>query len=219
MAELRIEWSSAERVSKEDKAVVTGESADEATEGESNSPLLWTDRPIIVYVCDEAAGCEGFDKLEEVVLKDEKIGLGMKAFRRVKMHPDDVAADDFLKDHGKQVPRMLLIEPTKLKVTVLEKNKLKTSKLYSAMKSVSDKFFKQKLDKTVKAHLKLLTEQDQLANQQKTLQAKLARLGSDAKKRDIEKVESEVETVREALAEIREKTKALWDFTPKGKKA
>ena len=220
MAELSIQWESVERVSKEERGVVTGDSAEDAEAAEA-SPLRWSDKPIVVYVCDEAA-CDGFDKLEEVVLKDEKIGLGMKAFRRVKMHPDDVENDELLAGKGKEVPRMLIIEPVKLKISVLEKGKLKTSKLYKSMQKASDKFYKQKLDKIVKAHLKLLTEQDQLANAEKTLQQKLGRLaGEDGKKakKDLEKAKAEMEKVREELAGIKSKAKELWTLTPKASKA
>ena len=56
--------------------VVTSDSAEAGEPTEL--ALKWGEKPVVVYVCDEAAGCEGFDKLEEVVLKDEKVALGMK---------------------------------------------------------------------------------------------------------------------------------------------
>ena len=153
-----------------------------------------------------------------MILKDEKVALGMKAFRTVKMHPDDVDEDVVLEGKGKDVPRMLIVDPIKVKVTVLEKGKLKTSGLYGAMKKVSGKFYKEKLDKVVKTHLKLLTEQDQLANAEKVLTGKVARLkaedGKSAEK-ELEKTEKEHEEVKEELAALREKTKALWELTPK----
>ena len=83
----------------EPSTVVTGEGATSET-GSKELALKWGDQPIVVYVCDEAAGCEGFDKLEEVVLKDEKVALGMKAFRTVKMHPDHAAVDPVTKGPG-----------------------------------------------------------------------------------------------------------------------
>ena len=218
MAELSISWQTAERISNEkSKGVATGATAEEAEAATAaKSPLRWTDKPMIVYVCDEAAGCDGFDKLEGVTLKDEKIGLGMKAFRRIKMHPDDVSADEFLKGHGKAVPRMLVINPTNLKVKVLEKGKLKASTLFKAMQKVSDKFYKEKLKATVGTHLKLLTEQDQLANQEKVLNSKMARLG-EGKKAD--KTKDELEKVREELAALRKKSKTLWNLTVRPAKA
>lgn len=196
--------------------MVTGESASDETAEAPASPLLWADRPIIIYVCDEAAGCEGFDKLEEVTLKDEKVALGMKAFRRIKMHPDDVAADPVLQGEGKDVPRMLLVEPESLKITVLEGSRLKTSKLFSSMKSVAGKVFKEKLDKVVDEHIKLLTEQDQVVNAQKVVNDKLTRLRSEGgKDKDIAELEEEAKTLNEELGEFRRKQQELWTLTPK----
>ena len=196
--------------------MVTGESASEETTEAPASPLLWNDRPIIIYVCDEAAGCDGFDKLEEVTLKDEKVALGMKAFRRLKMHPDDVANDPILQGEGKDVPRMLLVEPESLKVTVLEKSKLKASKLFSSMKSVAGKVFTERLDKVVDDHIKLLTEQDQVVNAQKVVNDKLSRLrGENGKERDIAELEEEAKELNEQMAEFRKKQQELWVLTPK----
>ena len=164
-------------------------------------------------MCDDAASCDGVEKLEGVVFKDEKVALGMKAFRRIKMHPEAVAADPLLKGHGKAVPRMLLIDPVNVKISVLEKGRLKTSKLYKAMGKVASKVFKEKLDKVVKTHLNLLTEQDQLANAEKVLSGKVARLKDNAKK--LKKVKKEQEEVRTKLADIRKKQAELWKLTPK----
>jgi outer membrane murein-binding lipoprotein Lpp len=215
---LTIRWETVERVSKDGGAVVTGDSgtASEPTE----VALRWGERPIVVYVCDEAAGCEGFDKLEEVVLKDEKVALGMKAFRTVKMHPDHADVDPVTKGKGKDVPRMLIIDPTKMKVTVLDKSKLKASALYSAMKKVAGKSYKEKLDKVVKTHLKLLTKQDQLANAEKTLAAKEARLaGEDGKsaEKELEKLKEERAELRKEIQDMAKEQKEIWKLTLKSK--
>lgn len=216
MAELSISWETVQTISVEQKAVVTGDSASETTEEAPASPLRWTDKPIIIYVCDEAAGCEGFDKLEEVTLKDEKVALGMKAFRRVKMHPDDVAKDAVLQGEGKDVPRMIVVEPESLKLTVLEGSKLKASKLFSTMKTVAGKVFKEKLDKVVDEHLKILTEQDQIVNAQKVINDKLGRIrGESGKDRDIAELEEEGKELGDQMAELAKKQKELWTLTPK----
>ena len=172
-------------------------------------------------MCDEAAGCEGFDKLGEVVLKDEKVALGMRGFKTVKMHPEHAELDPLLAGKGKAVPRMLLVDPTKMKVKVLEKNKLKASTLFSAMKQASGKVYKEKLDKVVKAHLKLLGKQDQLVNAQKVLNDKASRLsGEEGKKaeREMDEIKKEREEVAAELAEIKKQVKDLWTLTPKASK-
>jgi hypothetical protein len=216
MADVGIRWETVTRVSR-DTAVVTGEEAGEEGESEPLS-LRWTDKPLLIYVCDEDAGCEGFDKLEEVVLKDEKIGLGMKAFRTMKMHPDNVDEDPLIAEEGKGVPRMILIEPVSMKTTVLEQKRIKTSSLYRAMKKVAGKFYKQKLDKIVKTHLKLLGEQDKLANAEKTLKEKKGRLdeGDEAKAKKLDK---ELEELKVERTELLKKKAELWQLTPKKRAA
>ncbi len=199
--------------------MVTGDAAEADAAAEAPaSALVWTDRPILIYVCDEATGCEGFDKLENVVLKDEKVALGMKAFRTLKMHPDHAAADPALEGKGREVPRMLLVNPGDLKVTVLEKGKLKTSALYDAMKKTASAFWKENLDKVVKAHLKLLTEQDQLANAQKVMEEKRARLAAeDGAKADkeLKELAKEREELEAKMKALDEQEAALWALTPK----
>ena len=210
MAELSIRWETVERVSTGgETAVVTGESAKDSESEEV--ALKWGDQPIVVYVCDEA-GCEGFDKLEEVVLKDEKVALGMKAFRTVKMHPDHADVDPITAGKGKELPRMLVIEPTKMKVTVLEKGKLKASTLFKAMEKAVGKVYKEKLKKVVNGHIKLLTEQDQHSNAIKTINAKIAREDDEKKQA---KAKEELAEIKKELAEVGKKMKDLWKLTPK----
>ena len=201
--------------------MVTGEKADENA-GSEEVTLKWGDKPVIVYVCDEAAGCDGFDKLENVVLKDEKVAIGMKAFKTVKMHPDHAAADPVTAGKGREVPRMLLIDPTKMKVTVLEKGKLKASGLFAAMKKVSGKVYKENLKKVVDSHIKMLNKQDQLANAMKTIDAKIARISGDSGKsaeKEIEKVKGERDELKKEIAELNTEKKAIWKLTPKKKSA
>ena len=218
MQDLGIRWEVVSKVAKDARQVVTGDAAEETEEASDESVLRWTDKPLIVYVCDEAEGCEDFDKLEEVVLKDEKVALGMKAFRTVKMHPDDAAEDALLEGLGKDVPRMVLIEPVKMKTKVLEPKKLKTSTLFKAMKSIAGKFYKENLDKVVKKHLKLLTEQDKLANEEKVLNEQKSRLEEDEKAK-AKKIEKRLAELAKEKAELLSNKAENWKLTPKKKAA
>ena len=197
-----MKWESVESVSVQ-KAVVTGENADEVDSESAEPKLRWNDKPILVYVCDDTAQCADSEKFEEIVLADEKVALGVRAFRTIRMNPSQVDADAILADNGKTTPRVLLVDPVKVKVKVLETKDLKASKLFKAMKSTSNKFWKEKLDKVVKEHMSLLTEQDQLANAEKTLADKASRAADDEKK--LKKVKEEQDEVRAQLKEIAEK--------------
>ena len=204
--------------------VVTGEGETNTKKVESDTlTLKWGDKPVVVYVCDEAAGCEGFDKLEEVVLKDEKVALGMKGFKTVKMHPDPRRRRPAARRQGQDRPAHDDRRPDQDEGQRLEKGKLKASTLFSAMKKASGKVYKEKLDKVVKTHLKLLNEQDKLTNAKKVLDQKAGRLsGEDGKKaeKELAEVKKESEEVAKELADLKKKVKELWTLTPKkGKKA
>ena len=159
-----------------------------------------------------------FDKLETVVFANEKIGLAMKAFRAVRMSPEAADNDPILAERGKGEPRLLIVDPIKEKVKVLEEKKIKVSSLYKAMKSVAGKFYKEKLDKLVKSHLKMLNERDKLHNEEKVLKEKETRLAEEdsAKaKKDLEKVKEELAEIEKAIQENMDAQKELWKLTPK----
>ena len=192
--------------------MVTGESA-EATE--TKGGLKWTDKPLLVFVCDEGGGCETFDKIESIVLKDEKVALGMKAFRTVKMAPELLEDEPMMADTGKTLPRMVFLDPVKNKRTVLEAKKVKASSLYKAMKKVAASFYKENLDKVVKTHLKILTEQDKISNESRTLTDKKQRLAEKKDKAKLKKIEAELAELKEQKSELAKKKQELWNLTPK----
>ncbi len=210
-----MKWESVGSITKASKDVITGEGAEEAAGGssEAENKLLWDDKPILIYVCDDTVACADSEKFETIVLKDEKVALGVRAFRCVKMTPAQVEEDAILAGAGKDTPRVLVIDPIKVKIKVLESKDLKASKLFKAMKSVSNKFWKQKLDKVVKEHISMLTEQDQLANADKTLADKEERAADDEAK--LKKVKAERKEVNEQLKDLLVKQRDLWKLTPK----
>lgn len=201
------------------EAVVTGEGTTPASEEEAPSPFAALDRPVLAYVCPAGAVGDEYAKLDEIVFKNEKVGIGAKAFRTVKITPEDADRDPILKDQGKEVPRLLLVDPSKERVAVLEKGKLKPGSLFGEMKTIAGRFYKESLEKVVKSHLKFLTEQDQLANEQKTLREKITRLEQDAdakaSKKDLEAVQEELKAVEKQLADLAQQQKDLWTLTPK----
>lgn len=217
MATLKVHWKTVDTIAKKSKAVVTGEEETEEVTEEAEAVLAFADKPILVYVCDDTTTCADSEKFETIVLADEKCALGVRAFHCFKMTPSQVDEDPILEGAGKSVPRVLLLDPTKMKVKSLETKDLKASKLFKGMKSVAGKFWKEKLDKVVKSHLKMLTEQDQLSNAEKTLAEKKSRVAEDEKK--LEKVKEEIKEVREKLAEIAKAQADLWKLTPKKKAA
>jgi len=200
--------------------VATGDTASD--DAEAPSPFTGLDKPCVVFVADPTAPMAEFEEIETVVFKNEKIGLAMKAFRAVRIAAIDADSDPILADNGKTVPRILVVDPAKEKVKTIEEKQIKVSTLYKHMKSVSGSFYEENLDKLVKTHLKLLTEQDQLSNEVKVLKDKESRLAEEdsAKaKHDLEKLRAEMADVEKELAEIKTKADELWKLTPKNKAA
>lgn len=198
------------------KATVTGESESE----EVASPFAGLDRPCLVYVKHPGAGGEEDEKLNDLVFKSEKVGLAVKAFRTVQIAPEDANEDGLIREKGKTVPRLLVIDPVKEKITVLEKGKLKAGTLFKELKRAAASSYKEKLDGIVKKHLKILTEQDQIENELKVLRGKIARLkeeGAKAKPK-LKKAEKELAGVQEEKKELKGREAALWKLTPKVKK-
>ena len=215
MDAIKIKWKTIDRLSK-GEAVATGETVEE--DAEAPSIFASVKKPCVVLIADPTASMADFEQLETVVFKNEKIGLAMKAFDALRIAPEDADSDPILGGHGKTVPRLLVVDPAKEKVKVLEENKIKVSGLYKLMKATAGSFYKEKLDKLVKSHLKMLTEQDQLSNEVKTLQDKESRLAdedSPKAKKDLEKLRKEMNEVKEELTKLMEKTVELWKLTPK----
>ena len=215
MAAIKITWKTIDGLSKPE-AVATGESVD--PDAQAPSIFASVKKPCVILVADPTASMADFEQIDTVVFQNEKIGLAMKAFDALRIAPENAESDPILGGHGKSVPRILVVDPAKEKVKVLEEKKIKVSGLYKLMKSTSDSFYKEKLDKIVKSHLKILTEQDQLANEVKVLKEKEERLagetGAKAEK-DIAKIKEELVELEKSLDDIAKKQTELWTLTPK----
>jgi hypothetical protein len=211
-----VSWEDAQRITPEEAAVVTGATAEE----QPVQQVLKIDKPLFVWVTDGAGSEEEFDKLEEVVFKKENVALGLKAFRTVRMTAADAEKEPLLAGKGSEVPRILLVDASK-KVTTLEKNKLSCGGVFTAMKKTASSFYEQDLDALVKDHLKLLTDLDKAAAQDKTLAEKEERLTAEGAKgkKDLAEVQKEREEIRARLDTLREKQAQIWKLTAKVAKA
>src|SRR5262245_36692753 len=119
MAVLQIRWQSLARVAPKKAAVTTpaeGQQGDAPIEAPKPQRA---EKPIFVYVTDPAAA-ETFDKVEKVVMTEDKVVIGTKAFICVKMTPEQAAADELVNANGKAVPRILLVSADYTDVEVIE---------------------------------------------------------------------------------------------------
>jgi hypothetical protein len=212
MAVLNKKWEAASKIAPSD-AVVTGEEAKAKDE-----PKAEADQPMMIYVTD-GSEAEGYDKIEKVIFKDNKVCIGMWAFRCIKMSPDDVENDPLLSGKGKEMPRFMFVAHDYSDVKVIEGNKLKTKEVYNAMKKFAGKAYATKFDKNVKATLKVLIEFDKINNAKKVIAEKEKRLGADISKGEAKKMAKEREELDARQKKADEQWAALKTFVKKGSKA
>ena len=205
MAVLNKRWTSLERVSPEETGVTTGSSASEAEE--AAEPQI-SDKPILVYVPREEGG--EFCKAEKVVLQDDKVNIGLWAFKTVRMSHEQ-AQEDKLLAKGKEVPRFYVIDRDYRKVQLFEGKKMSAKKLFKAMEKSANKAYKQKLGTMAKSMLKILNEYDKINNEKRVLEQKKARNGGELDK----KMERDMEELEEREAKTKEEHKKLLTFTLK----
>jgi hypothetical protein len=198
MAVLNKNWDSSSRVSPKEAAVVTGESAsDEQAPEETLLP-----QPLLVYVPAQDNG--EFDKAEKVVLMDDKVCIGMWAFKCVKMTNEDAKADPLF-EKGEETPRFYVVHRDLSKVKLIEGGDMSAKKLFSAMESAANAAYKQKLEKSVKSMLKVLNEFDKIANERKVMQEKQARNEGELDKkmeRDLAELDEREKAAKEEHEEL-----------------
>jgi hypothetical protein len=204
MAVLTVNWETATRLSPDAAPVVTSEVSAPA-EGTATPVAPRSDKPILVYVTPAESG-EAFDKVDKVILADDKVAIGSWAFRRVKMTPEDAEKDPLFAGKGKEVPRFLFVSTDFKTVTVVEGSKLSVSGVWNAMKSEAKKHFKDNFDKDVREMRDIMNEWDKIADERSVLEEKEKREDkpTPADLKDIEKKKAELDKRQKAADERKE---------------
>lgn len=219
MAVLSMNWTSPGRVAPPvQKAVVTPKEGEESKEGAEESaksaPVKRAEKPMMVYVSDPSGGGESFDKVEKVVLTDDRVCVGSKAFTLIKMTPEQAGEDRLLSAAGKDVPRIVLVSADYQDVTVLEGGKLSVGDLWKAMQSHFRKAYEGDLEKNVKSLLKVMLEFDKLAKARTVQEDKEKRSEKPTaadkaewaeSKKDLDEREKKAEKERDALLAFEKK--------------
>jgi hypothetical protein len=210
--------------------VVTGETAsEEASEvEESEEPAeevkKAADKPYFIYVtgdapatADAAACGSGLaSNVDSVILKDERIALGARAFHAVRMSPEEAKEDPLLQGKGKEVPRLLFVTADLKSVTVLEQGKLSVSGTWDAMRATASKFYKENLDNVVRELRSVLFEYDKIDAQQKVLADKEARAkDKKASAGEMKEIEKDREALAKRLEAAQKKERELFTLKPK----
>jgi hypothetical protein len=222
LAQLNIDW---ENLSTLTPAVVSGETG--STPGsikvvdDKGNEFDWS-QPTVVWVYEDSPKPGAYDTVNEVIFKNEKVALGMKAFRRVRMSESQAAADAIVSSPGATAPRFILLDKTNDNVEIVEDNKktnckLSATTLYNAMQKVTKSAYIEKIDSVVKEHIKVLNEVDKLVNEAETLQDKLARAreAKNPSEKVIAKIEADIAENLKGQSDYAQKQIDMWSLTPR----
>ena len=166
---LEIRWQRVARLTQVQRVVTgvtidDGEGSEGAEAAEAPAQPTWT-QPLFVLVSDDLVADEVLDTLELETFGEEKVALASRAFRCVRMTPEDAAREPLLADTGEAFPRLVVLDPARNDVKVLDKERdLGPRPVYAAMRKIADRFYEgARVDKLVKQNQKLLAALDKLA--------------------------------------------------------
>jgi len=137
---------------------------------------------MVIYVTSDDATNAAVRKLEDIAFKDERIGIGAKFFRCVKVSPANAAEDRLLKAHGKSSPRLIFVKRNYEVVKVLEGKSLSASKINKAMGKLAKAEYKNSYGSMQSKYAKLLNELDRLDDIRATITADQKRYAEKPKK-------------------------------------
>jgi len=156
MARLNIRWQSTNSVAPQAASTGDAQSAD------ADAGKRYAERPMLVYVTSDDATDSVTRKLEDVAFADERIGIGSKFFRCVKITAGNALQDRLLKDNGDATPRLLFVKRDYTVVATLEKKKLKPGTIVKTMARLARTEYKDSFSSMVSKYGKLLNELDRL---------------------------------------------------------
>ena len=173
------------------------------------------EKPFLVYVEDPTASGEKFDAIQKVLLQDERVAYGAKAFTAVKMSPEEAAADPLLAKAGKAVPRFLVVAPDYSSVTNLEGSNLNAGAVWNAMKATSDKFFTKALEACVREMKDTILELDKIEGERKVLDDKKTRTAVKGTEADQKAIETKLAALDDRKTKVIERQNSVWALKPK----
>jgi hypothetical protein len=158
---------------------------------------------MMVYIPSDDPTDKTTNRLEQVVFKNEKLGVGAKFFDTIKVSAGDALQDRILKTKTR-VPRMVFLRRDYSVHAVLQQRQLTPGKIIKVMKSLVKKEYVNSFDKMVKVYIKLLNELDRLEGRKTQLadtRARLAGKPNKSKAKKLARQEAEYQAERDAWVE------------------
>ena len=137
---------------------------------------------MVIFVTSDDESNSNVRKLEDISFKDERVGIGSKFFRCIKISEGDAAQDRLLKKAGKATPRLVFLKRNYEVVAVLERRSLSASKINKAMAKLAKTEYKSSYRSMLSKYAKLLNELDRLDDKRTKLAADEARYASNPRK-------------------------------------
>ncbi|MDJ0973013.1 MAG: hypothetical protein QNJ98_00960 [Planctomycetota bacterium] len=189
-----------------------------AKDGTSKARLL--PKPVLIYVTDGTESSP-FDKIEKVVLIDEKVSIGMWAFETVKMAPDKVRKDKILSAQWEedQDRGFIFVSRDTKTIEVIDMKRMSTKTVFETMTTFANAAYKSDFETTLKDVLKVLTEFDKINNKRRRLTNKEATLTAENDKEALEDVALERQALDALETEMNAKRDKLLKFELKETKA
>jgi hypothetical protein len=189
-------------------AVTTGETEAESVAKQAQAVAS---QPMMIYITSDDPTDKDTRKLESVVFKNEKVGIGSKFFDCIKVSSGDALVDRLLKDAGRATPRLVFLNRQYEVKDVLENSELSGGKLLRAMKNVASDEYVTSFETMIRDYIKLLNELDRLESKKAQLEDQRRRLAEKPNKsrekkvaRDEEEYKAEMEDWSQKEAKVKE---------------
>ena len=174
------------------QAETTGGELISEEEAEAVNTALISDKPLWVYVEDEGQNESLNRKIRDVVLAQEKVGVGSKFFKCVKVSAADAERDPILSKAGKRTPRMIFLDRQFKVIAVLQGRQISQGKLRTAMTRVVGKSYKNKFRSMTREYIKLLNLLDRLDSDRRNIDTLRARVQGESGKASRRKLEKKL---------------------------
>ena len=195
------------------QAVATRSAEQEENKDEAPAEKPFAKKPILVFI-ESADDTGANDKVANIVFDNNKVILGSRFFKCVRMSAADAENDALLRDSGKKLPRIVMITPD-YEIGKVVQGKVKAGDVYKAMKAVAKKSYKGNFERNVKALLKLPADYDSLNAELKVLKAKKEK---GLKPNEVKKVNKKIADLEDQQKKLEERQAELLKMDLKGPK-
>jgi hypothetical protein len=155
-------------------------------------------KPLVVFVTD---GTEAAGMVESAVFDDERVALGLRAFRAVRMTPEDAGRDPWVSKAGKDAVRLVVASADGSRTKALERGKVSADGLWKALQAEAGAAYEADLAEVVGRARDLLAEFDRVAEARKALDA--AAPDAAARKAALDDRQAKAEAAFRALWDLR----------------